>query len=97
MDIENIIYTLKSINNDIVVNQNISLEDLKILLLIIYNEYILKQTESEIIKSYLAIILHNFIELENNYFSSQINNFNFIGLSQILNNKLPIEKLINKG
>lgn len=97
MDIENIIYTLKSINNDIVVNQNISLEDLKILLLIIYNEYILKQTESEIIKSYLAIILHNFIELENNYSSSQINNFNFIGLSQILNNKLPIEKLINKG
>lgn len=97
MDIENIIYTLKSINNDIVVNQNISLEDLKILLLIIYNEYILKQTDSEIIKSYLAIILHNFIELEDNYFSSQINNFNFIGLSQILNHKLPIEKLINKG
>ena len=52
-------------NNDIINYNNISLEDIKNLLLIIYNEFILDNSNNQIIKNYIAIILYNFIELEN--------------------------------
>lgn len=80
-DIEQIILTLQSINNDIISKQNITLEDLKILLLIIYNEYILHSTDNQLINSYITIILNNFINLENKYAQQTI----ITSFSQILN------------
>lgn len=95
MNTENLIYTLSQMNNDIINYNNISLEDIKNLLLIIYNEFILDNSNNQIIKNYIAIILYNFIELENKQSKvQQINLFNKDNLMQLLNCKLPLE-LIN--
>lgn len=63
-NITDIILTLQNINNQIIEN-NLSLEDISILLLIIYNELILNYNTSPVIKSYITIILYNFIQTKN--------------------------------
>lgn len=83
-DVNNIILTLQDINNQITEN-NLSLEDISILLLIIYNELILNYDTSPIIKSYITIILHNFIQMKNST----------IDKKQIINNLIHYNIPIN--
>lgn len=65
--INELINTLEIIDNNIQNNKNIALEDLKNLLLIIYNECLINESTNPLVKSYITICLHHFIELENFY------------------------------
>lgn len=62
---EYIIPTINNINNKIITDKNISVEDLKSLLLIIFNECLSKDEPNSLIKSYLTVTVGNFIDLEN--------------------------------
>lgn len=66
-----IIPIINNINNKIIIDKNITVEDLKSLLLIIFNECLSKDEPNLLIKSYLTVTIGNFINLEN-YFQ-QIN------------------------
>lgn len=66
---EQIIEFLDQINYDIILKENVSLEDLKKLLLIIYNELI-NDKMNPVVKSFLIVTLKHFIELENKFLSS---------------------------
>lgn len=66
---EQIIEFLDQINYNIVLKENVSLEDLKKLLLIIYNELI-NDMINPVVKSFLIVTLKHFIELENKFLSS---------------------------
>lgn len=79
-----IISTLSAINDNIKFEHNISLEDLKILLLITYNECLIQDNPNPLIKSFLTVVLHNFIELED-YYSSQLLENNNYSEEQIIN------------
>lgn len=72
-----IITTLSTINDSIKFEHNISLEDLKILLLITYNECLTQDNPDPLVKSFLTVALHNFIELENYYSLQSFENTNF--------------------
>lgn len=72
-----IITTLSTINDNIKFEHNISLEDLKILLLITYNECLTQDNPDPLVKSFLTVALHNFIELENYYSLQSFENTNF--------------------
>lgn len=72
-NINNLISTLNDINKNIIEN-NINLNDLEILLLMIYNEFVVHNNENKIIKNYINIILYNFINIkENNRIEQQEN------------------------
>lgn len=79
-----IISTLSTINDNIKFEHNISLEDLKILLLITYNECLIQDNPNPLIKSFLTVVLHNFIELEDYYSSQSLENNNY-SEEQIIN------------
>lgn len=79
-----IISTLSTINDNIKFEYNISLEDLKILLLITYNECLIQDNPNPLIKSFLTVVLHNFIELEDYYSSQSLENSNY-SEEQIIN------------
>lgn len=79
-----IISTLSTINDNIKFEHNISLEDLKILLLIAYNECLIQDNPNPLIKSFLTVVLHNFIELEDYYSSQSLENNNY-SEEQIIN------------
>lgn len=66
---EQIIVFLEELDRNIVLNENISLEDLKKLLLIIYNELI-SNNDDPLVKSFLIVTLKHFIDLENKFLSS---------------------------
>lgn len=66
---EQIIIFLEELNRDIVLNNNISLDDLKKLLLITYNELI-SDNDDPLIKSFLIVTLKHFVDLENKFLSS---------------------------
>ena len=62
-----IIEIITKINDAMIINQNISEKDLKLLLLIIYNECFNNQESLDpLLKSYLTVLLHRFITIENN-------------------------------
>ena len=79
-----IISTLSAIDDNIKFEHNISLEDLKILLLITYNECLIQDNPNPLIKSFLTVVLHNFIELEDYYSSQSLENNNY-SEEQIIN------------
>lgn len=81
---DQIITTLSTINDNIKFEHNISLEDLKILLLITYNECLTQDNPDPLVKSFLTVALHNFIELENYYSLQSFENTNF-SEEQIIN------------
>ena len=66
MDITNLVQYLNEINYNIIEQKNISIDDLKKLLLVSYNE-LLNSSNNIIIKSLLITTLYNFINLENEY------------------------------
>ena len=88
--IDYIISTINNINNKIIVDKNISVDDLKTLLLIIFNECLSKNEEpNSLVKSYLTVTISNFINLEN-YFQEIKQNQNEEDpiLKNILNKKI---------
>lgn len=80
-----IVETLSAINDSIKFEQNISLEDLKILLLITYNECLMQENPDPLIKSFLTVTLNNFIELEDYYSSQLLTQDNNYSEEQIMN------------
>ena len=86
---EYIIPTINNINNKIITDKNISVEDLKSLLLIIFNECLSKDEPNSLIKSYLTVTVGNFIDLEN-YFQQLEKNQELEDpiLKNILNKKI---------
>lgn len=81
---DQIIATLSAINDNIKFEYNISLEDLKILLLITYNECLTQDNPNPLTKSFLTVVLHNFIKLEDYYSSQSFENTNY-SEEQIIN------------
>lgn len=62
-----IIDIVAQITQEMMTNQSNNSEDLKLLLLIIYNECFQNDAELDpILKSYLTVALHRFITIENN-------------------------------
>ena len=66
MNMTNLVQYLNEINHNIVEQKNISIDDLKKLLLVSYNE-LLNSSNNMLTKSLLITTLYNFINLENEY------------------------------
>lgn len=79
---DNIIFYLDDLKSKINNTKNLSVDDLKKLLLISYNELI-KENQDILLKSYLIITLHDFIELENEYLQNK-NIYNRIYIERYL-------------
>ena len=62
-----IIQLLENIDATILQTQNISIEQLKLIILITYNECLSKEQADPIIKSFLTVVCKHFIDLENDY------------------------------
>lgn len=62
-----IIQILENIDATILQTQNITVEQLKLIILIIYNECLSKEQADPVVKSFLTVLCKHFIDLENDY------------------------------